>query len=349
MSLCSLIKRDDMLYYLLFPLVLIIMSSLSIIISPSLSVMPFIWVLILIPIIDFILPNLNKTDKELNETKLHNLSLIIILPGIFFLLLFGLIRVSESNISHLEAMAIGAAVGMSGGSIGITTAHELIHRSNKKMRCMGIILLTLCLYGHFRIEHIYGHHKYFATREDPATARKDENFYFFLCRCVVMSLISSWNIEKDLLKKKNLSQYNFRNRMFHYCIMEIFLLTLSVLIAGMNGLIFILLHSFVSITLLELVDYIQHYGLERRKKNGIYNKYGEQHSWNSRHTSANWSTFNLGLHAEHHQTAGKHYPLLSQQKKIMEMPSNYPIMIMMALIPPIWFKVMNPRISNEKY
>jgi len=334
-----------MLFYLFFPLALIVSSSLGILISPSWSVSPFIWVLIIVPIIDFILPNLNKQDSKLNETKFHNFALIIILPGIFFLIIFGLIKVGQTDISFLEAAAIGAAVGMSGGSIGLTTAHELIHRNNKNMRGIGVLLLVLCLYGHFRIEHIYGHHKYFATKSDPATARKGENFYFFLLRCVTMSLISSWNIEKNLLKNKNLSPYNFKNRIFHYFFIEILLLILSFLIAGSNGLVFILLHSAVSIILLELVDYIQHYGLERPKKNGKYENYQEQHSWNSRHTSANWSTFNLGLHAEHHQTASKHYPLLSHKEKIMEMPNNYPIMIMMALVPPIWFKVMNPKLK----
>ena len=107
------------------------------------------------------------------------------------------------------------------------------------------------------------------------------------------------------------------------------------------------IHSAISIILLELVDYIQHYGLERSKKEGKYEIYGEQHSWNSRHASANWSTFNLGLHSEHHITASKHYPLLSQQQKIMEMPANYPLMIMMALLPPIWFKVMNAKLMNK--
>ena len=337
-----------MITYYFFPLALIFSSSLGIIISPSWSVAPFVWVLIIVPIFDYILPNLNKNDEKLYETSLHNIALIIILPFLFFLILFGLFEVTKNNISYFEAAAIGAAVGMSGGSIGITTAHELIHRSNKKMRGIGVMLLVLCLYGHFRIEHIYGHHKHFATKEDPATARKGENFYFFLCRCVVMSLVSSWKIEKKLLKNKNLPTYNFRNRMFHYFILETFLILLSFLIAGINGLVFIVLHAIVSITLLELVDYIQHYGLERRKKNGKYDKYEEQHSWNSRHTSANWSTFNLGLHAEHHQTAGKHYPFLSQQKKIMEMPANYPVMIMMALVSPLWFKVMNPKINYEK-
>ncbi len=334
--------------YFFFPLALITSSSLGIIISPNWSCAPFVWVLILVPIIDYLIPILNNHDSNLSETKLHNYALIMILPGIFFLIVFGLIKVSENEISYLQSMAIGAAVGMSGGSIGITTAHELIHRSDKKMRGIGVFLLVLCLYGHFRIEHIYGHHKHFATKQDPASARKGENFYAFLCRCVVMSFISALNIEKNILKKKNLSFFNFKNRMIHYLLLEFLLLFISLLIAGMNGLIFILTHCAISIILLELVDYIQHYGLERKIKNGKYEAYdGEQHSWNSRHTSANWSTFNLGLHAEHHQTASKHYPLLSQQKKLIEMPSNYPVMIMMALVPPIWFTVMDKKISQK--
>ena len=337
-----------MFAYLFFPFVLIFLSSLGIIISPEYSIIPFIWVFFIIPIIDHIFNSLNKNKDDLKEKKFHSLLLILVLPSIFLLIVLGIIKVSQNDINYLQAAIIGAAVGLSGGSIGITTAHELIHRNSKKMRGIGVTLLILCLYGHFRIEHVYGHHKHFATQKDPATARKGENFYFFLCRCVVMSLVSSWKIEKKLLKNKNLPTYNFRNRMFHYFILETFLILLSFLIAGINGLVFIVLHAIVSITLLELVDYIQHYGLERRKKNGKYDKYEEQHSWNSRHTSANWSTFNLGLHAEHHQTAGKHYPLLSQQKKVMEMPFSYPVMIMMALVPPFWFKVMNPKINYEK-
>ena len=152
--------------------------------------------------------------------------------------------------------------------------------------------------------------------------------------------------KKEILKRKNLSIYNFKNRMLHYVFSEVLLLISSFLIAGINGLIFILFHSAISIILLELVDYIQHYGLSRNISNGKYESYNEQHSWNSRHTSANWSTFNLGLHAEHHQTATKHYPLLSQKQKIMEMPFNYPIMIMMALVPPVWFKVMDNKLDQ---
>ena len=322
-----------MFFYLVTPLILIASSSLGLLINPSWSVSPFIWVFILVPIIDLVLPYLSKQDVDLKENVLHNFSILIILPCILFLIVFGLIVVSDSTISILVAAALGAAVGMSGGSIGITTAHELIHRQNKYMRGIGVLLLVLCCYGHFRIEHVYGHHIHVATKEDPATARKGENFYFYFIRCVINSVISSWNIEKNILDKKNINTLSLQNRMLHYFVLEIIFLFIAFFVAGINGLVFVVFHSFVSITLLELVNYIQHYGLERKMQNGKYERFTDHHSWNSRHISANWSTFNLGLHTEHHQSASKPYPLLSQEEKVIEMPANYSIMLIMALIP----------------
>ena len=335
-----------MFFYLVTPLILIASSSLGLLINPSWSVSPFIWVFILVPIIDLVLPYLSKQDVDLKENMLHNFSILIILPCILFLIVFGLIVVSDSTISLLVAAALGAAVGMSGGSIGITTAHELIHRQNKYMRGIGVFLLVLCCYGHFRIEHVYGHHKHVATKEDPATARRGENFYFYFIRCVINSVISSWNIEKNILDKKNIKTLSLQNRMLHYFILEIIFLIIAFFIAGINGLVFVIFHSFVSITLLELVNYIQHYGLERKMENGKYERFTDHHSWNSRHISANWSTFNLGLHAEHHQSASKHYPLLSQEEKVIEMPANYSIMLIMALIPPLWFFIMDRKLAS---
>ena len=338
-----------MFFYLVTPLILITASSLGLLISPSWSLSPFVWVFILVPIIDIMLPYLNKKDEELNENLLHSFSIIIVLPCILFLIIYGLIIVSDAKMNFITIAALGAAVGMSGGSIGITTAHELIHRQSKFMRSLGVILLILCLYGHFRIEHVYGHHRNVATKEDPATARKGENFYFYFIRCVINSVISSWNIEKDILKKKNSNIYSLKNRMLHYFFLELLFLCLAFYFTGINGLIFIFFHALVSITLLELVNYIQHYGLTRKKENGKYERFSDHHSWNSRHISANWSTFNLGLHNEHHKSAGKHYPLLSQEKKILEMPSNYSIMLIMALIPPLWFYVMNPKLKVDQF
>ena len=335
-----------MIFYLVTPVILIFSSSLGLLIDPSWSISPFVWVFILVPIIDLVLPYLSKQNVDLKENLFHNFSILIVLPCILFLIFFGLIVVTDPSITLLTAAALGAAVGMSGGSIGITTAHELIHRQNIYMRSIGVLLLIVCCYGHFRIEHIYGHHRNVATKEDPATARRGENFYFYFVRCVINSVISSWNIEKNILLKRNINLLNIRNRMLHYFVLEFLFLIISFYIAGINGLVFVLFHSFISILLLELVNYIQHYGLERKMENGKYEKFTDHHSWNSRHISANWSTFNLGLHAEHHHRASKHYPLLSQEEKSVEMPANYSIMLIMALIPPLWFFVMDKKIHN---
>ena len=110
--------------------------------------------------------------------------------------------VSGPSITLLTAAALGAAVGMSGGSIGITTAHELIHRQNKYMRGIGVLLLIVCCYGHFRIEHIYGHHRNVATREDPATARRGENFYFIFFAVSLIVLFLPGILKKIYLIKE---------------------------------------------------------------------------------------------------------------------------------------------------
>ncbi len=334
-----------MLLYWFFPFTIIASSYCCILFSTTWSILPYIWVLIIVPILDLMTPKLNKTNKQLEITLGHNASLIAVVPAMFLLFYLSLTKISNVEISLLGAIAIGLGTGIAGGAIGITTAHELIHRKSKTMRGFGISLLVLCLYGHFRIEHIYGHHIHVATKNDPTTARKGENFYSFLIRCVITGIISAWSIEKNILISKKLPVIGINNRMLHYLIFQVLLIFASYYFSGIKGIIYILSHSAISIILLELVEYIQHYGLVRKRINqNSVESYNHSHSWNSRHSVADWSTFNLGLHSEHHSIANKPYPLLTQDKKIREMPANYPTMILMALIPPIWFKVIDQKI-----
>ena len=334
-----------MIKYWFFPLAIITTSYACVLISPYFFILPYVWVLILVPVLELFINKLNKTDNELLYSKGHDASLIIVFPLLFLLLILALLKISYLNLTYYESLFIGLGTGIAGGAVGITTAHELIHRKSKKMKAIGVALLAICFYSHFRIEHIYGHHIHVATKNDPATARKGENFYKFLIRCVVTCYFSAWKIEKDILSKKNLSFFSFKNRMIHYTAFNFLLLLSCFAVAKLNGLIFIFTHSAISIILLEVVEYIQHYGLVReRSNNETLEKYNHSHSWNSRHSIADWSTFNLGLHAEHHSISNKPYPLLSHGKKIREMPVNYPTMILMALIPPIWFKVIDKKI-----
>ena len=334
-----------MFFYWFFPFSIIISSFICVIFATNFFILPFIWVLIVVPIIDFFMPKLNIPKSKLTNSIGHSAALLAVVPTILLLLILSLLKIRGANIDFIDALCIGLGTGITGGAVGITTAHEFIHRKSKFLRGLGIFLLSVCFYSHFRIEHIYGHHMHVATLNDPATARKGENFYAFLIRCVFLSIASAWSIEKNILLSKNISIFNYKNRMFQYFIFHLTVLVTCFTFAGFKGIIFIFAYALVSIILLEVVEYIQHYGLIRDNTNNKLEKYNQSHSWNSRHSIADWSTFNLGLHSEHHSIANKEYPLLSHDEKPKEMPANYPTMILMALIPPIWFMVMDKKIK----
>ncbi len=283
--------------------------------------------------------------SKLTNSYSHSAALLAVVPAIFLLLILSLLKIKYLNIDSVDAFCIGLGTGITGGAVGISTAHEFIHRKSKFLRGLGIFLLSVCFYSHFRIEHIYGHHMHVATLNDPATARKGENFYAFLIRCVFLSIVSAWSIEKKILLSKNISIYNYRNRMIQYLLIYLLIVITCFAFTGLKGIIFIFTYALISIILLEVVEYIQHYGLKRENINNELEKYSPSHSWNSRHSIADWSTFNLGLHSEHHLIANKEYPLLSHDEKPKEMPANYPTMILMALIPPIWFMVMDKKLN----
>tara|TARA_Y100001970_G_scaffold169663_1_gene207410 strand:+ start:1270 stop:2310 length:1041 start_codon:yes stop_codon:yes gene_type:complete len=332
-------------FYWFFPFAIIISSFSCVIFSTNFFIIPFIWVLIIVPIIDYFIPKLSIPKSKLTNSYSHSAALLAVVPAIFLLLILSLLKIKYLNIDSVDAFCIGLGTGITGGAVGISTAHEFIHRKSKFLRGLGIFLLSVCFYSHFRIEHIYGHHMHVATLNDPATARKGENFYAFLIRCVFLSIVSAWSIEKKILLSKNISIYNYRNRMIQYLLIYLLIVITCFAFTGLKGIIFIFTYALISIILLEVVEYIQHYGLKRENINNELEKYSPSHSWNSRHSIADWSTFNLGLHSEHHLIANKEYPLLSHDEKPKEMPANYPTMILMALIPPIWFMVMDKKLN----
>ena len=169
----------------------------------------------------------------------------------------------------------------------------------------------------------------------------------FLIRCVTKSWWSAWKIEKRLIKKKEQHLISYKNRMIFYLFLQLILLISTWFLFDAKGLVFLTTHTVVAILLLEIVEYIQHYGLQREETNQAeIEPYHKKHAWNCRRCATNWSTFNLGLHSDHHSKPGKKFPLLSNQAPQNEMPFSYPIMILLALVPPMWFKVMNPRIKK---
>jgi alkane 1-monooxygenase len=205
---------------------------------------------------------------------------------------------------------------------------------------------------HFYIEHNRGHHVNVATPEDPATARKNEGFYSFWIRSVCMGYSHAWKLEAGRLKRKGTSWFSLKNEMLWYILLPIIFcslitLTFSLVKGKFSWEIpaFFFAQSVVAFTLLELVNYVEHYGIVRKQiAPGTYERVNPLHSWNASHLISNFFLFQLQRHSDHHANAIKRYQVLNHYDESPQLPFGYPTMILAALLPPLWFATMNPRL-----
>jgi len=251
-----------------------------------------------------------------------------------------------SPLSRLEIAGLAVSTGVIAGAIGITFAHELIHRPGRFERALGEILLSLTTYPHFAIEHVYGHHRHVATPRDPATARLGESLYRFLPRCVFGSVRSAMAIEAARLRKRGRSPWHWSNRFLRYAVVQIALYAPVASRWGVRGVVFFAAQAVVAFLLLETINYIEHYGLTRAEISpGRYEPVAPGHSWNSSHRVSNWLLINLARHSDHHLTAAKRYQILDHREDAPQLPAGYGTMFVAALIPPLWRRMMDPRVA----
>jgi len=211
--------------------------------------------------------------------------------------------------------------------------------------------LLSSLYMHFFIEHNKGHHKNVATPEDPSSARLGEPVYLFYFRTICYSYLSAWKIANREMEKKNKPVLSLENEMIQIHIIEIGFVLLIAFLFGLKILIYFLMAAFIGILLLETVNYIEHYGLSRKQiANGKYERAMPMHSWNSDHVIGRLMLFELSRHSDHHYLASRKYQLLRYHEESPQMPTGYPGMMILSLIPPAWFYVMNKKIKKcNKY
>jgi alkane 1-monooxygenase len=240
------------------------------------------------------------------------------------------------------------------GGIGITVAHELGHKNSTLEKFYAkVLLLTVC-YMHFYIEHNRGHHVTVATPADPATARKNESFYRFWIRSVFGGYRHAWRLEKESLERKKYPLANINNQMMWFAILPLLFCALLTLIFSLllkrwtwEVPVFFFSQSFLAFTLLELVNYVEHYGIQRREISaGKYERVNPLHSWNASHLLSNFFLFQLQRHSDHHAFAFKRYQVLNHYDESPQLPFGYPTMIIIAMIPPLWFKLMNGRLER---
>jgi len=321
-----------------------------------------LWVLLmpivtwyLFSILDAVLGvNLENADLETGEAQLTWYKAItLIWVPIQFGLLFGMIWYAtgpaDAHLGFWETIGLFFGVGVITGTVGINYSHELMHQKDRGERFLGDALLAMTLYSHFRSEHLRVHHLHVGTPRDPVTARYNEGFHRFYPRVLIGSLKSAFRAEKDMLARKGKPWFALENPFWRYWALQGFMLVLAVSIGGWEGLLLFLWQAGVAVWQLELVNYIEHYGLTRKHLgNGKYEHVQPRHSWNAAHTATNWLLINLQRHSDHHYKPDRRFPLLQNytEADAPQLPFGYPIMTMAAMIPPLWRRVMNPRVRR---
>lgn len=334
-------KKYFYFFYLLLPLI----HFFSLVDAKYIFSVP-VFVFVMIPMLDFIFGEKKEIMIETNdgEDSFYHYVMYFYIPIHIFLVLFGAHYISNQNLSVLQQWVFTISTGLITGGIGITIAHELCHRKNSRDQLLSDILLSFVCYTHFSTEHVLGHHKRVATEDDPATARFGESIYHFLFRSVKGSFLSALNIEKIRLKKNDKKVWSLENRILRGVVFQIAICLVLTVFWGSNALRFFIIQSIVAFTLLELVNYVEHYGLERKKIDGRYSKILPKHSWNNSNLISNLILFNLQRHSHHHADASVEFQHLKHYEEAPQLPLGYPSMVLLALFPPLWKKYMDPMV-----
>ena len=291
-----------------------------------------------------------ESGEEIKKAKIpfFDWLLYLNLPILFGLLLFYFQLLDTLSLTVVETMGNTLAIGIIIGAIGINVAHEIGHRPEWYNQWISRALLLPALYMHFNIEHNKGHHKWVATPIDPATSRRGENFYSFLIRSVIKSFLSAWRIERKELKRAGAPFISLSNKMILFSLGQIIYLCAIYFYYGGYITIMAVVIAIIGFSLLEAVNYIEHYGLVRELlPNGKYAPVQPKHSWNSNHTIGRILLYELTRHSDHHYKSTRKYQVLRHFDESPQLPLGYPASILMAAIPPLWFHKMDTLLEER--
>ncbi len=282
--------------------------------------------------------------KWLEQDRYYRWCTYLFLPLQYASLVFACWLWSSGKLSSIDDIGLALTVGMVSG-IAINTAHELGHKRERMERWLSRVALAQTGYGHFFVEHNRGHHVRVATPEDPASARLGESFYAFLPRTVLGSLRSAWGLERTRLARTGRSPWTLRNDILTAWAMSVVLLAALAAAFGPVVLPYLLAQAVIGFTLLEVVNYLEHYGLLRqRREDGRYQRTAPVHSWNSNNVASNVLLYHLQRHSDHHANPIRRYQALRNVDEAPQLPTGYAGMIVLALVPPLWRRVMDPRL-----
>lgn len=309
----------------------------------------------LVPIIDLVAGRDTRnppTDliEQLEQDRYYRWITYLFLPLQYAGFIAAFYVIATWDLSTSEKIGFAISVGMIGG-IGINTAHELGHKKESYERWLSKCALAQSFYGHFFIEHNRGHHVRVATPEDPASSRVGESFYRFWPRTVLGSLRSSWTLEKNRIGRRNKHPYRISNDNINAWLMSAVLWIAMVAWLGIDILPYLLIQMFIAITLLEAVNYLEHYGMLRQKvmhgDRERYERVNPGHSWNSDNIATNILLYHLQRHSDHHAQPTRRYQALLSYQESPVLPTGYAGMILLSLMPFAWRRVMDPKVIQH--
>ncbi|HEY0355488.1 MAG TPA: alkane 1-monooxygenase [Flavisolibacter sp.] len=311
--------------------------------------LPLLYAWFIIPLIELFIKsddsNLSEAEEELaRQNKWYDILLYLVVPFQYFALGLFLYNITFHEQNWVDMAGKTLVMGLLCGVMGINVGHELGHRTNKFEQFLAKALLLTSLYMHFFIEHNKGHHKRVATREDPSSARYGEWLYAFYFRSIVFSYVSAWHISSKDARKKGFKPFSIYNEMLRFQLIQLVFVAAIIFFFGwLTGILFVVAAG-QGILLLETVNYIEHYGLQRKQvAEGKYERAQPEHSWNSNHVIGRVMLFELSRHSDHHYLASRKYQVLRHHDHSPQMPTGYPGMMLLSLIPPAWFFVMHKR------
>jgi alkane 1-monooxygenase len=314
--------------------------------------LPLIYAWFIVPLLELFIKakehNLSAAEEELaKQNKWYDMLLYLVVPFQYFALGLFIYNVSYHQQPWIDVAGKTFVMGLLCGVMGINVGHELGHRVNKFEQFLAKALLLTSLYMHFFIEHNKGHHKRVATPEDPSSARFGEWLYQFYFRSIIFSYIGAWKIGIRDAEKKGHKFFSLHNEMIQFHLIQLtFIAAIFFFFGWLTALLFLVAAS-QGILLLETVNYIEHYGLQRKEiAEGKYERAMPEHSWNSNHVIGRVMLFELSRHSDHHYLASRKYQVLRHHENSPQMPTGYPGMMLLAIIPPAWLYVMNNRIKN---
>lgn len=308
--------------------------------------------LIGIPLVDLIAGRDAANPPEeiieaLEKDRYYEWVMYVYIPVHYAGFILGAWFLASPGLSVWNKIGLAISMGMSAG-VAMVAAHEMGHKKESHERWLSRVTLAPGFYGHFYVEHNHGHHVRVATPEDPASARMGESIYTFWPRTVWGSLKSAWNLEKKRYARRNQHPFRLGNDVLNAWLMSAVLWAALIAWLGVGILPYLMVQAFVGFTLLEFVNYMEHYGMLRQKvgdgKRQRYARVAPEHSWNSNNLATNLVLYHLQRHSDHHANPTRRYQALRDFKEAPVLPTGYMGMIVVALFPPLFWRIMDPKV-----